>query len=307
MLTRKISSKNLAAAALLAGLALAAGPARAAQPTVAVFDFDLGNTVQVETEVRGEEGRETVSLERSRQSNLLTNRLVHELVNSGEVSVVEREEISRIMDEARFSQSDLTDPSRAMEIGKLLGADYMIFGAITTVDPRVEVTQLPYDAGTEKRVTMTVGANARLVKAETGVVEASAERQAKNRKSGSGRAGQDVSMTRGFQQETYSKLAGLLATDLLNTLNPLKVARQSGDQVYLARAGLHEGLRCEVSSAGETITDPDTGEVLGTTRETVALVEVTDGLDKMSVARVVEWKREDQTIEPGAACRPVDG
>lgn len=292
---------------LLAGLALIAGPARAADPTVAVFDFDLGNSVTLEAEVRTDEGKETARLERSRQTNMLTNRLIDALVNSGEVNVVEREEINRIKDEADLSQSELSNPDRAMEIGKLLGADYMIFGAITRVQPSVEVDHLPYDAGVERTISMNLGANARLVNAETGVVEASADLSVEKSDSETNPGSSSHRVSKSFQQDAYGELAGRMATRLLDALNPVRVARQSGDQVYLARGNMTPGSYCKVVSEGETITDPETGEVLGSTEQEQALLKVVKGMDKLSVAEVEEWLGDSESLEEGARCRAASG
>jgi curli biogenesis system outer membrane secretion channel CsgG len=293
------------AGVLLTGLALVAGPAKAAEPRVAVFDFDLGNSVTVEAEVRTDEGKETARLERSRQTNLLTNRLIDALVNSGEVSVVERDEIHRIRDEADLSRSDLSDPDQAMEIGKLVGADYMIFGAITRVQPTVEVDHLPYDAGIERTITMSLGANARLVNAETGEVEASTDLSVDKSETETNPGSSSHRVTESFQQDAYDELAGRMATRLLDALNPVRVARQSGDQVYLARGNMTPGSYCKVVSKGETIRDPDTGEVLGSTEQEQALLKVTKGMDKLSVAEVAEWLGDSKSLKEGARCRPA--
>lgn len=293
-------------AALALLTVLGAQPALA-EPTVAVFDFDVGGSHRVEVEVEGGDGgnRENVRLESSRQTDLLTNRLIDALVASGETTVVERGEVDRIMDEIELGQSDLADPGSAAEMGRLLGADYVIFGTITTIDPHVEVVELPYDAGTERTISMDVGANARLVEVETGQVEAAVERRVSREEKQGRLEDRRPGVPQAFQQDTYRELAGLLAAELIDTIAPLKVARQSGDEVYLARGGLSAGMRCTVSLEGEAITDPDSGEVLGHTQEDVAIVEVREGLDSMSVAEVVEWQRDEQDIPAGARCRPA--
>lgn len=60
-------------------------------------------------------------------SNLVTDNLV----NQGEFFVVERDLIQKIISEQDFGQSGRVDPSRAPEIGKLLGADVLLFGTVT--------------------------------------------------------------------------------------------------------------------------------------------------------------------------------
>lgn len=56
---------------------------------------------------------------------------VTELVKSGKYRVIERERINAIMQEKGLNLSGDIDPSTAMQIGKLLGADYMLAGSVT--------------------------------------------------------------------------------------------------------------------------------------------------------------------------------
>lgn len=56
---------------------------------------------------------------------------VTELVKSGKFSVIERERMSAIMQEKGLNMSGDIDPATAMQIGKLLGADYMLAGSVT--------------------------------------------------------------------------------------------------------------------------------------------------------------------------------
>ncbi|UCF96212.1 MAG: hypothetical protein JSV89_13610 [Spirochaetaceae bacterium] len=54
-------------------------------------------------------------------------------VNVGELRVVDRENITKIVKEYEFQSSDLTDESTAVEIGKLSGADIIVIGSISYV------------------------------------------------------------------------------------------------------------------------------------------------------------------------------
>ena len=56
---------------------------------------------------------------------------VTELVKSGKFSVIERERLNAIMQEKGLNLSGDIDPATAMQIGKLLGADYMLAGSVT--------------------------------------------------------------------------------------------------------------------------------------------------------------------------------
>jgi curli biogenesis system outer membrane secretion channel CsgG len=56
---------------------------------------------------------------------------ITELVKSGKFRVVEREHISAILQEKGLVLSGDIDPSTAMQIGKLLGAEYLMAGSVT--------------------------------------------------------------------------------------------------------------------------------------------------------------------------------
>src|SRR5690625_2544060 len=61
----------------------------------------------------------------------ITSLVTDNLVNKGDFLVVERELIQEIIGEQDFGQSGRVDPSRAAEIGRLLGADVLLFGTVT--------------------------------------------------------------------------------------------------------------------------------------------------------------------------------
>ena len=56
---------------------------------------------------------------------------ITELVKSGKFRVVEREHINAILQEKGLVLSGDIDPSTAMQIGKLLGAEYLLAGSVT--------------------------------------------------------------------------------------------------------------------------------------------------------------------------------
>lgn len=299
-------SKILKAITIVLFLSWSTITAHAAPPTVAIFDFDIGTTETARLRVTTtEKGTKNAEFSASHQTSLLTNKLITELTNSRAISVVERDKIASIMVETSMSESDMTNPDHAIRIGQMLGADYMVFGSISMLDPRVTIKQLPYNAGTQKIMSLTVGATMRMVKTETGLIEAAADMQAeKSTKQVNPTGGTDIPQK--FQDEVYSDLAQKLASRIVNTLNPIKVASYSGDTVYLARASLPQGNRYEVVKLGEEIRDPDTNELLGQTEERIAIVEVTAGLKKMSKAKVNEWVVENKAIPKGSICRPTN-
>ncbi len=296
--------KRHVVAALVALLASAA--AHAEQPTVAVFDFELGTTPSTQVTVTDDAGTSSSEVEQTAQTSLLTNKIVTELTQSGAVSVVERKKMGQIMEEAQLTQQDLAEASTAAELGKLLGAEYMVFGSVDALRPSVSIEELAYDAGEQKVMSLTASATARLVETETGEIVAAEDLQVSRSSEQLNPADTSRSIPASFYRSVLNDLAGKLSSRLVTVISPIKVAQQEGDTVYLARSRLEAGERLEIVKLGEEIVDPDSGEVLGKTEDRVAVVEVTEGLSSMSKAQVVEWRAEEQRIPSGSIARPMD-
>lgn len=91
----------------------AAGSA-AAKELVAVLDLDIiGSTKE--------------------QGAVLTNQLRSELLKTGQVRVVDRSQLERIMSEQALQQAVCTDPACAVRAGKILGARKVVTGTVTKV------------------------------------------------------------------------------------------------------------------------------------------------------------------------------
>ena len=108
---------------------------------------------------------------------------VTELVKSGKFRVVEREQLEALMQEKNLTLSGDVDPKTAVKVGKLLGVNYLLTGAVTeygVTDKGAHgsgIGRLPgFNAG--KR-SFTAAMNARLIDTNTGEIvwadEASAE------------------------------------------------------------------------------------------------------------------------------------
>jgi len=70
------------------------------------------------------------------------------------LQLVERAELAQVIKEQAFMQTLMADPDKAPQIGKLVGADYMVTGSFQKVGSRIQV-------------------NARLIRVQTGEIDAS--------------------------------------------------------------------------------------------------------------------------------------
>ena len=63
----------------------------------------------------------------------LTQRLTSEMIKLEVYQVLERSEMKRLLDEQKFQYSGCVDLKCAVELGRMLGAKYMIVGSISKV------------------------------------------------------------------------------------------------------------------------------------------------------------------------------
>ncbi len=65
--------------------------------------------------------------------------LVTDLAEVSAIQLVERNRLQDLVDEMDRQQSEYFDPSTAQEVGRLIGAEYVVFGSIAAVDPQVRL------------------------------------------------------------------------------------------------------------------------------------------------------------------------
>lgn len=63
-----------------------------------------------------------------------------DLVQSGAFSVVERENVDKVLQELRFQMTGATDPSSAAQIGQMLNASRVLTGSVASLGGRMVVT-----------------------------------------------------------------------------------------------------------------------------------------------------------------------
>ena len=90
--------------------------------TVAVFDFDCDD--------------------KDFESNIamMTDLLIHELVKQGDVTVVERKRLDKIMQEYAFQANPFVDITTAKKLGRGVGADCIIVGSVAALGCPLYIT-----------------------------------------------------------------------------------------------------------------------------------------------------------------------
>lgn len=295
----------LPAAVLLAAVLLAAPTALAQDKIrIAVVDFDT-DALQNGWHY----GWSYTNLARAASDGL-----VSELVKTNKFRMIERAQLDKVLAEQNLGEAGRIDPSTAAKVGKILGVQLVIIGAVTEFgvsDFGGRIPQLGKLKGWTgmggKVVTGKGALTARVVDTTTAEILGAYEGKGSTRFGQGEFAGIDLGTNydSGIASKVLAEAVKQLAQDIAGGASKLtpsterggiegKVAKVEGDKVYLnvgGGSGIKVGDRFEIRSVGEQIKDPDSGEVLGGEEETIGEVEVTKVVnDKLSLAKIVSGK-----------------
>lgn len=190
--------------------------------------------------------------------------LTAEFVKGGRFDVIERQALKKIVEEQQLGLSGLVDANTAAQLGRVLGATYIVTGAV-----------ISYPSGMDLVV--------KIVETESASIKV-ADR-----------------LSAGTSSALFRKIPGFVSqiTDQFPLRGIIIYKRGKTYTIDLGkREGVKRGMRFEVYQEGQPIKHPVTGEILGTEKIPTGLVKIVDVQEKIAVASVV--KREPkQAIDVG--------
>jgi curli biogenesis system outer membrane secretion channel CsgG len=224
--------------------------------------------------------------------------LVTELVKSGKFIVVERDRMSRILEEQKLQGQGLIDSVTAVKIGQIMGLEAIVVGSVSQFGVKKEGSD--YLITQSKRQIAEVTVDLRLIDVQSGqvILADSGKGRAKSSK------GSFLGMgTKGGYDETLEgeALRAALVQFVENAASQLNkkawscmIADASGEELYLNAgqdSGVKPGLKLDCYRQGAEIRDPRSNLVIGHREEYIGRAEVErycgEGGD-CSVARVVK-------------------
>jgi curli biogenesis system outer membrane secretion channel CsgG len=254
----------------------------------------------------------------------ITDLLIKYLVKDGTYSVIERQALDKIMAEQNFSNSDRANPASAAKLGKLLGVDAIIVGAITQFGNDTKNTNIGGAGGGlgrlglggvgHKKTKAICAIDARIVDIDTaeilGVADGKGESARESTSLTGGGGGwsgfggghadfgssdfQQTIIGEAINQATQQLSGGLIADApklqaRIITVEGL-VAAVDGGQVVLnvgAKTGLKVGNQMSVERITKEIKDPATGKVLRKLSNQIGIIEITDVDDVSAIGKIV--------------------
>lgn len=190
-------------------------------------------------------------------SDMLTEKLITELVNLRRFRVIERAALDKLLREQALGVSGVVDEATAVEVGKVAGADAIVLGSVTLAEKFGKIS-------------------ARVISVETSETVVAEEA--------------DTKSTRITDME---KITSQVAIGLYNAMPLVEgtiIAVEEGE-LYIdigANVGLKKGTKCIAFSEGEPIKHPVTGEVMGKRNKKLAELVLVQVQDRMAIAKYIQ-------------------
>lgn len=227
--------------------------------------------------------------------------LTTELAKTGKFSVMERDKLASVMKEQDMGASGRFDPSTAARIGKIIGVEYIITGAVTEYGQSasggggggVHVGKKGYHASVDVRmVDATTG---EIVFADT----ASASKASLDIRAFGFGGGESFNEKKAsaVMREAIKEIAAKITSKPLTPSGkpaaisgPALVADVDGETITLnmgSNAGLKVGQTVTISRKGKVIKDPKTGKVLKIKYKKIGTIKLTGVEESYSEGKIV--------------------
>jgi curli biogenesis system outer membrane secretion channel CsgG len=237
----------------------------------------------------------------------LTEMLTTALVNTGRFIVVERAELNAALGEMQLAEEGVTTKETGAQKGQAIGAEYLVKGALTEFEYSQSgrgggISLGPVSIGGNKAKAL-IGLDIRVFHSSTTEVLASEHVQGKASRGGAA-VGLSVGSldvhAEGFEKtplgqamrDAVDKWVAFTVEKLGNQPWEGRIIKADADDKIYVNGGtnmnLQVGDRFKVLREGEKLVDPATGLELGAERSDVGVLEITQVLEKYSLARATE-------------------
>ena len=223
--------------------------------------------------------------------------LITELAKSGKFILVERDKLDAVMNEQKLGMSGAIDASTAARMGRILGLNAIVTGAITEFGSTTQGSE--YLLAQSKRQVVKATVDIRVVDAETGqILYADSGSGSGVEKSSGGvlglgtRQGYDESLEQEALRAAIVKFVNNIVVQVERKPWSCRVADADGASIYLnagSESNLPIGKTLAIYKIGREIKDPTTGLSIGNTEEQIGEVKVARYFgDDGSVAELVK-------------------
>lgn len=216
------------------------------------------------------------------------------LVKTRKFDLIERDRMFEILKEQGLSIEGIASGGYNSNALNIKGVDYIITGAITEYSNIEKSVRVEGFTTSNRLATMVVDIRILDVHSGSIVIAEAVKSQIKDNVAlkvqgyQSGRQNSDGSLLGSVMRKTSQEVSNLI----VGAIYPVKIVAviESVSEVMLSYGNgfLNKGDILDVFNQGEKITDPDTGEILGTIEEHVGKIKVISAQSKFSKAIILE-------------------
>lgn len=229
----------------------------------------------------------------ARQGDVVSFRTMLEtaIISSNKFSVMERGRLESILREQALGEAGVTN--RGKKIGGLSGIDYLIYGTITQLGAKAQGSSFAGISTGSSNATMAV--DLRITDVDTGEIRYAGT---VSDTVSTGSSFNIAGISRSNDSDSSSDLGELqrsvaqkIAATLITSVYPIKIVSVQADGTVLLNYGdslLVAGRHLIISSLGEAVKDPDSGEILGHQETRIGMLKVTEATPRFSKAVIVE-------------------
>lgn len=234
----------------------------------------------------------------SGQAETLTQMMLTAIAATQKFRVMERGQAGVLLQEQQRAKSGLVTSRNGGKVGGFQGADYLIYGTITTlsvtkksnIGATLGMGLLSGGSSSQPQNCyggeVTLSLDIRITDGETGQIRY-VKRIDEKKKAGTicGEGVPQVNAT-----ELFRSAADNVAAGLVTTVYPMKVANAQPDGTLMLNYGegtLKVGDMVTIFRPGEAVIDPDTGRSLGSSEQRMGIAQITDVQSSFSKAKGV--------------------
>ncbi len=205
------------------------------------------------------------------------------LIHGRRFAVLDRRVGEIYEQEKRLLASDDVDPSEAARLGKVLGADYMLYGTVDRIEVTEERKTIVLTGETRTEVTATARLRYSLLTVATREIGWASSMELQH--------GVDEELrTEQAAEMLLDRLALHVADEVTENIFPPKVTQVTGWGSFVVNRGgntVREDDLFEVFALGDMVVDPDTGEDLGRLETMAGIARITSVKPKFSLAEMI--------------------
>jgi len=232
----------------------------------------------------------------------MSDMLTTALVQSGEFSVMEREQLDHVLSEQNLGQSGKVTAQTAPQLGKLLGVAAIVYGSVSEFGYSESSTGggIAGFGGGISKTTARVAIDVRMIDTTTGEIILAETADADRTQMGLKLRTEDFNFGHDGKfdqtlvgQATREAIDGLVES-ITETLEAVpwtgRIVKADGAKIYLNAGhttGITAGMEFNVYRMGEALVDPVTGLELGAEEEKIGVIMASDIKEKYSICSVV--------------------